>query len=96
MMDFDRKEFVMQRIAQNGGMYQQIMMMQQQMMQLGAMVDQAHGSNEVTDGLVNQFGMQYPGVSPKGVPENNEKDVASESSVTQNARQRVATSTSPR
>ena len=24
MMDFDRKQFVMQKVAQNGGMYQQI------------------------------------------------------------------------
>ena len=39
MMDFDRKEFVMQKIAQNGGMYQQMMAMQQQMMMLGAMVE---------------------------------------------------------
>lgn len=35
MMDFDRKEFIMAKIAQNGAMYQ--MMMQQQMLAMGAM-----------------------------------------------------------
>ena len=99
MMDFDRKQFIMQKIAQNGGMYQQMMMMQQQMMQLGAMVDQARGGNEITMGLANQFGIQPPmmgGGSPN--VENtealggNEKEEATN---TKKARQRVADSTSP-
>ena len=45
MMDFDRKQFVMQKIAQNGGMYQQMLQMQQQMLMLAQMVDQAKGTN---------------------------------------------------
>lgn len=99
MMDFDRKEFVMQKIAQNGGMYQQIMMMQQQMMQLGAMVDQAHGNNEVTAGLAGQFGMQSPGMTG-GNPsaeqiKQSEESNSGEASHTKKARQRVADATSP-
>jgi len=39
MMDFDRKQFIMQKIAQNGTMYQQILMMQQQMLMLAQIVD---------------------------------------------------------
>lgn len=102
MMDFDRKDFIMQKIAQNGGMYQQMMMMQQQMLQLGAMVDNAHGTNEVTQGLINQFGMQMPGMATGGAETNAEEtealggDIKSgESSNTKKARQRVADSTSP-
>lgn len=102
MMDFDRKDFIMQKIGQNGGMYQQMMMMQQQMLQLGAMVDNAHGTNEVTQGLINQFGMQMPGMATGGAETNAEEsealggDVKSgESSNTKKARQRVADSTSP-
>ena len=53
MMDFDRKQFVMQKIAQNGGMYQQMMAMQQQMMMLGAMLDKYRGGNEITAGTLN-------------------------------------------
>ena len=101
MMDFDRKHFVMQKISQNGGMYQQMMMMQQQMMQLGAMVDQMRGSNEITAGLANQFGMQAPPMaggdgqaSAEGTEAlgGNEKKEATN---TKKARQRVADSTSP-
>ena len=103
MMDFDRKEFIMQKISQNGGMYQQILMMQQQMMQLGAIVDQSRGGNEITSNLANQFGMQ----APKMVGGNGEKESAKdkdalggeagtgESANTKKARQRVAESTSP-
>ena len=101
MMDFDRKEFIMQKISQNGGMYQQMMMMQQQMLQLGAMVDQARGTNEITQGLANQFGIQMPQMSG-GASANAKKSEAlggesgvGEPSITKKARQRVAESTSP-
>ena len=101
MMDFDRKEFIMQKISQNGGMYQQMLMMQQQMMQLGAMVDQMRGSNEITQGLANQFGMQMPQMSggASANVENNEtlggESSVGEPTITKKARQRVAESTSP-
>lgn len=100
MMDFDRKEFVMQKIAQNGGMYQQMMMMQQQMMQLGAMVDQMRGSNEITAGLANQFGMQMPNMAGGNPTAENlkqqEEGSLGEASNTKKARARVADSTSPK
>lgn len=101
MMDFDRKDFIMQKISQNGGMYQQMLMMQQQMMQLGAMVDNAHGTSEVTDSLMNQFGMQsyQAQVNALGSVEDNSAlggDMKTgESKNTKKARQRVADSTSP-
>ena len=101
MMDFDRKEFIMQKIAQNGGMYQQMMMMQQQMMQLGAMVDQMRGGNEITAGLAQQFGMQAPPMNGDGADASVDGTEAlggsenKESVHTKKARQRVAESTSP-
>ena len=103
MMDFDRKEFIMQKISQNGTMYQMMMAMQQQMMQLGAMVDNAHGGNEVTQGLANQFGMQMPQMSGGGDAQASAKNSealggdgsSGESSTTKKARQRVAESTDP-
>ena len=98
MMDFDGKDAVMQKIARNGQMYQQIQQMQQQMMMLAAMVDRSRGGNEVTAGLAQQFGMQIPtmpdaagsGEKPNLDPENGE------SSVTSKARQRAAEATVPR
>lgn len=98
MMDFDRKDSVVQRIAQNGTMYQQIQQLQQQMMMLAAMVDRLKGSNEIEAGLAQQFGMQAPQTASgdtgsAGAALGAEQ---AESSHTKNARQRVADSTAPR
>ena len=101
MMDFDRKHFIMQKIAQNGGMYQQMMMMQQQMVALAQMVDASRGSN-IAEQLMAQFGGGAP-VAPidGGAPTNVEDtealggDGKGEASNTKKARQRVAESTSP-
>ena len=100
MMDFDRKQFVMQKIAQNGGMYQQMLQMQQQMIMLAQMVDQARGTN-----LAEQMAAGITGgapVAPIGgsVAEKTEETEAlgggeKEASNTKKARQRVADSTSP-
>jgi hypothetical protein len=103
MMDFDRKQFIMQRVAENGGMYQQMMQMQQQMLMLAQMVDQSRGSN-----LADQIAAQYMGGAPvipnDGVnPAKNVKQTealggeegSGESPVTKKARQRVAESTDP-
>ena len=103
MMDFDRKHFIMQKIAQNGGMYQQMMQMQQQMVMLAQMVDQTRGSN-IAEQLMAQFSGGAPvapidGTSPAANVEETEalggKEGAAEASNTKKARQRVAESTSP-
>lgn len=90
MMDFDRKEFIMQKISQNGGMLHQMMMLAQ-------MVDANGGRGEITAGLAQQFGVSVPGVTDTNVSDKealggNEKG---ESKNTKQARQRVADSTSP-
>lgn len=101
MMDFDRKQFIMQKISQNGTMYQQIMMMQQQMMMLAQMVDNSRGGNEISAGLAQQFGIQMPGIVDGGAKTDVESTEAlggnegAESSTTKKARQRVAESTNP-
>jgi hypothetical protein len=101
MMDFDRKQFIMQRIAQNGGMYQQMLMMQQQMLQLAQMVDQQKGSNLAEQIAAGITGGEAPIPMDGSEPdvEHTEalggKEGAKEASGTKNARQRVAESTSP-
>ena len=103
MMDFDRKQFIMQKIAQNGGMYQQMMAMQQQMVMLAQMVDQSRGSN-IAEQLMAQFTGGAPVTPIDGnlnAAKNVEKTEAlggeekAEASNTKKARQRVAESTSP-
>ena len=97
MMDFDRKDEMMQRIAQNGGMMQMIMALQQQMMALGGMVDQNNGGTEVTDGLAQQFGMAQPQEVPAANRvERGMKAAATESPVTEKARIRSNENTAPR
>lgn len=102
MMDFDRKQFIMNKIAQNGGMYQQMLMMQQQMLQLAQIVDQERGSNIADQMAAGIMGAPAP-VAIDGEPsrhvENTEalggKEGQEESSTTKKARQRVAESTDP-
>jgi len=100
MMDFDRKQFVMQKIAQNGGMYQQMMQMQKQMLMLAQMVDRDHGSN-----LAEQIAAGITGGAPVAPIDGNlagnvgETEALggkeAEATNTKKARQRVAESTSP-
>lgn len=95
MMDFDRKQFVMQKIADNGGMYQQMLQMQEQMMMLAKMVDQTRGSN-IAEQLAAQFSGQGGTVAPidGSAPEMPEEKTG-EAKNTKDARKRVAESTSP-
>ena len=102
MMDFDRKHFIMQKIAQNGGMYQQMLMMQQQMIQLAQMVDQAKGTNLAEQMAAGITGGVAPApMDGSETAENVEETEAlggnekSEATNTKKARQRVAESTSP-
>jgi hypothetical protein len=102
MMDFDRKQFVMQKISQNGTMLQQIQMMQAQMLQMAQIIDQQNGSN-MTEQLVAGFGMSAPAMAPGKVPKEGAVEETEalggaekkEASTTKKARQRVAESTSP-
>ena len=52
MMDFDGKDKIMQKIEEKGTMYQQIMMLNQQVMQLSAIVEADHP--ELQGSLLNQ------------------------------------------
>ena len=77
MMDFDRKEMIMQRIIQNAMQYQQnLMMAQMGMPMVGAAVTPGVAPSAQSPNLGGQ--------APKG-----------ESSITKNARQRVATASAP-
>ena len=102
MMDFDRKQFIMQKIAQNGGMYQQMVMMQQQMLGMAQALDKLQGSNIAEQMAAGITGGVAPAPIMGGEPSadveetealgGNEK---SEASNTKKARQRVAESTDP-
>ena len=90
MMDFDRKEFIMTKISQNGTMLQQMMMLAQ-------MVDSMKHDPNMT--ITNSIAMQYGMQAPQGSGESMEMpkgEEGEESSVTKKARQNTAEMTAPR
>ena len=100
MMDFDRKQFIMQKIAQNGTMYQQMLMMQQQMLQMAQMIDPAM-AEQMAAGIVGgqPVGPMMGGAAPAQNVDQTEalggNEGPKEATHTKKARQRVAESTSP-
>lgn len=93
MMDFDRKEMIIQKISENGGMLQQMMMLAQ-------MADNAMGTGgQLTMGIAQKYGINIPMASqPQGVAQTEALGGDSgpeEATNTKQARQRVAESTSP-
>lgn len=97
MMDFDRKDFVMSKITQNGGMYQQMLAMQQQMLMMAQIIDQDRGTNmaeQIAAGITGQ--PVAPGATASATQSSDASTATDgESSTTKNARERVAESTSP-
>ena len=98
MMDFDRKEFIMQRISQNGTMYQQLMMMQQQMLQMAQVIDADRGTNMAEQMAAGITGGAEPATGGKADTKENEALGGAkndEHPLAKKARQRVAESTDP-
>ena len=102
MMDFDRKQFIMNKISQNGTMYQQMLMMQQQMLAMAQVVDQTQGTNLSEQVAAGIMGQAVPPTVGGAAPAANVKETEAlggeekaEASNTKKARQRVAESTSP-
>ena len=99
MMDFDRKQFVMQKISQNGTMYQQMLMMQQQMLMMAQALDQAKGTNMAEQIAAGITGGVAP-ASSQGEEDAQETEALggvkdNEHPVAKKARQRVAESADP-
>lgn len=97
MMDFDRKDFVMSKITQNGGMYQQMLAMQQQMLMMAQIIDQDRGTNMAEQIAAGITGQPVASGATASAPQSSDASTATdgESSTTKNARERVAESTSP-
>ena len=98
MMDFDRKHFIMQKIAQNGGMYQKLMQYMQMAMMLSQVAAPQYTQQIAMD--MQSMGMAAPmgGMNPAANVEETEAlggNEKQEASNTKKARQRVAESTSP-
>lgn len=103
MMDFDRKDFVTQKIEQNGTLYQMLVQTQQIALQMAVALDAANGT-QLAPQLQAQFaqaGTALPGSAKPGAAAAQQLDALGgqanrESSGVRNARTRMAESTAPR
>lgn len=88
IMDFEGREAVMQRISENGTLYQQVQQLQEQMQQMAAIIDAQNGSSILND-MSRAF---QQGVSP--VPGRQEDQ--RKGSLADQQRERVAQAASIR
>jgi len=105
MMDFDRKDEVMQRIQANGTLFQTLQQMQAVAIQLAQVLDAEHGT-QLAASMMQQFGLAagqgmptttaLPGAkAAEGLAALGGED-KQESGITKNARTRVAQGATPR
>lgn len=94
MMDFDNKEQVVQRISNNGTLYEALMQRTQQALSLAQMTDAATGSQYLPQ-MVNEIQSAAGQTPPPQGAAQMPTTTGGESGVTRNARRRVAESTTP-
>ena len=103
MMDFDRKDFVIHRIEQNGTLFQMLQQTQAIAVQLAQTLDAEHGT-QLAAQMAQQFGLtaqQMPGSSLPGAQAALQTEAlggenTGESSITRKARAQAAATTAPR
>ena len=92
MMDFDRKEMIMQRVAQNGGMFQQL----QQLTQIVNQILGVKRQKQTAEGAqVPPGGGGSPAADVEHIEALGGAEGNAEATNTKKARQRVANSTAP-
>lgn len=92
MMDFDRKDSVMQRIARNGTLLEQLMAAQQTALQLANMLDP---TGQTAQSLMARFAAGGAPVGPTSAAQMPQTETQ-ESSVTRKAKERTAEATAPK
>ena len=96
MMDFDRKQGIMQKISMNGTLLQKLMQAQQTEIQLAQIIDKQNGTN-ITEQIAAQMSDTQMALGPSGGSADVSLDDGSgEAENTKRARQRTAEMTSPR
>ena len=97
MMQFQGKDKIMQKIQANGGMYQQLLIMQQQLLQVTEMVDGLSGGET---NLAEQTASEIMGTPVATQPQGNvvkmPTDTKKENAVVSNARKQANDATQPR
>ena len=71
IMDFDGKEKIIQKVKDNGTMYDRMMQMQQQMVQMAAVIDQLGMNAGMPTNIAGQISQQDMSIPNPQVPEAN-------------------------
>ena len=104
MMDFDGKEEITRRIAENGTLYQQVQQMQMSMQQMAALIADSTGDTRIMDAMAMQNGQAAagtPSVSSKSQTAAETDDFGNiaretKSSTAGKARERAASASTPK
>ncbi|MBO4216354.1 MAG: hypothetical protein J5940_00260 [Clostridia bacterium] len=75
MMDFDRKQFVLDKVIDNGGMYKQMLRMQQALLDLAEIIDGEYGTGFAEEVAAQVIGSpaKRDAANVSGVPKKDEK-----------------------
>lgn len=103
MMDFQGKTEITQKIENNGTMYQQLLQLQQQMLQMAEMVEQLGGQRGFADSMAQQINASLDSqgsnnsVISKLAVDNTKTSTGTsgENAITKNAREQAAERTNP-
>lgn len=99
MMDFDDKKKTIDTIRSNGTMYEQMIMMQQQMLQMAQIIDKLQGSNMAEQMAASVMGEQIApaqGVEQELAETDAEGNLKQENKVVENARAKSQAASQPR
>lgn len=102
MMDFDRKDLITEKISKNAIIYQQLLQTQQMLLSMAQIADEQGNTNYAEQVAAMITGTPSPPILNSKPPEAENKELlggstkASESKISQKARQQTAESTSPR
>jgi len=95
MMEFKGKNVLIDKIQQNGGIYQQLIQTQQALLQMAEMVDQmSGGQTQMSDQVADMINGEMAQNAPMGSAPTNLG--GGESSITAKARERAQSVTSPK
>lgn len=97
MMDFSDKNKVIRTIQQNGGLYQQLLMTQQQMIQMAEIIDSMKGTNMAENLAASITGQPMPvGASREMIETDDQGSVKSENKIVEDAREEAQAVSQPR
>lgn len=100
MMEFKGKQGVMDKIQANGTLYEQLIQMQQQMLQMAEMIDTLGAERGTEYGMSDQMADMVNGqLDSQGVPQSANSEIyvpGKESNITAKAREQAAGTTRPR